>query len=725
MTQIFARASGLSLTEDAGLECIITDIPLLCIGIMAMGMLTFQVVMKRIELLMLLLFASSLFGFIGALLDLGQILVRGHAGIVNGAGLTAVAGYIRSREVFFALSIGVLYLFYWTFVSRQPHGDDTGTDMHCASWARWGYIGITLKWCTLLACMVIFALQVTWRVTPMHHVYGNVYIASATIETTISAIFILKLLLNFYLSPSHLRRRVFLGYVTPIIAFGLSAGLGIGNLVHFSFSETSLGRFLRAVEVYMLVVYCLVILFRTNSTPLATKRLSRAYSIDTMHDKEKGLINDYSAPALPTQIINIRPDPSSSQTAMPQESWKLSRFSRLSKISSWISSDRFSRRYSQREEDRTAPIQEATFAPPDRSLLFQPASPYFATTGDGNADRNRQSMTITEPQRSPSDVNWQEQSAKAFTDAKSFSLTYYDMENESKIPSARRGESDSSTIESLSPVYGLNGIVPPRARSNTNSGFEPNTKSPLGDVTPVTKLMQEKTDIDNTIATLRIQSNNFNDATNSASASEYIVDRALLSVISLETPSTSSSSPNPIGLSLLSAFPEPPAPGTPLNEGVSIHAVPTPRPVLGRTPINRAPVPLDLSSLLGSPSSDLTPSSRFGSAGTQYDVTSFIGDLSDPRSGFVPLSGYFPTSAITAPFTALSDIQSAEESLENTPRARVAELSLSPASVTTMPVITVETPTMKAIARPLGSATMSSSFKAIQVASRSTDKLSQ
>lgn len=168
---------------------------------------------------------------------------------MNGLGIAEVADYTRAREVILALSTGFLYLFYWLFAGRPPtpEGENEvsrgsaamrrmaietpSKPTHCARWERWGYVGIGLKWVTLAGCLLIVALQMVWRLAPRFRVYGDLYVASATMETTISAIFILKLLLNLYLAPLRYQKQVLLNYITPTAAFILSASVGVGNLI--------------------------------------------------------------------------------------------------------------------------------------------------------------------------------------------------------------------------------------------------------------------------------------------------------------------------------------------------------------------------------------------------------------------------------------------------------------------------------------------------------------
>ena len=149
--------------------------------------------------------------------------------------LDDVSGFINAREALLALSIGAIFLFWWKFSGRRPFAikpvGPFNFSMHCASWQRWGYIGFLLKWTSLVVCIVVLILQVIWRLAPKHHLYGSLYVATATLETTISIIFILKLFLNVYLCPASSKTQVLLDYVTPALALLINAGLGVGNLV--------------------------------------------------------------------------------------------------------------------------------------------------------------------------------------------------------------------------------------------------------------------------------------------------------------------------------------------------------------------------------------------------------------------------------------------------------------------------------------------------------------
>lgn len=140
-----------------------------------------------------------------------------------------------------ALSFGFRYLFLWKFVAQRPPGeprsplsppDSQGLvpedNSHSASWERWGVLGFLLKWGLLAAVISIPVLQIIWRILTG---FGTVYTAESTIEIVVSALFIIKLLLNVFLSLITPWWQPLRSYLFPIVALLLSLGVGAGNLI--------------------------------------------------------------------------------------------------------------------------------------------------------------------------------------------------------------------------------------------------------------------------------------------------------------------------------------------------------------------------------------------------------------------------------------------------------------------------------------------------------------
>lgn len=184
--------------------------------------------------------------FIASILDLSQILQRGRTNTNKGAGLQAVSGLLVARELGFAISVGLRFLFFWLFVAVPPRGEkvtpipsDAKANIsmfsfrepnHSGAWGRWGIPGLILKWSILAITFIIGVLQIVWRIVPNDNRLGGTYGAEATMEIVTSALFILKLLLNSSITTVAPRSKVLRGYSAMIVALLINFGLGIGNV---------------------------------------------------------------------------------------------------------------------------------------------------------------------------------------------------------------------------------------------------------------------------------------------------------------------------------------------------------------------------------------------------------------------------------------------------------------------------------------------------------------
>ncbi|KAF9056304.1 hypothetical protein BJ165DRAFT_1432493 [Panaeolus papilionaceus] len=260
--------SSIPLTGGAAIDSILTDIPLFCQGIMGIGVFTFLFIIKRVKLISVFLYGSSFLAFAAATLDLGQILARGSENAAKDISLDNITALLFAREILLALSLSFLNIFFWMLVAECPNEErifnsndsmsaTSQQSMHSASWGRWGPVGTVLKWFSLVALLSVPLLQALWRLVPSQRRYSTLYVAESTVQTTICLIFILKLFLNIYLSTLPTWWHSFRPCIPAFLALTFGASLGIGNLIIFSFSESSLGRFLRAVEVYILIIHSL------------------------------------------------------------------------------------------------------------------------------------------------------------------------------------------------------------------------------------------------------------------------------------------------------------------------------------------------------------------------------------------------------------------------------------------------------------------------------------
>ncbi|KAI0824211.1 hypothetical protein BC628DRAFT_452098 [Trametes gibbosa] len=257
-----------SLSSDTAIQLILADIPLFAVGILAFGVLTFFFLMKRVDKLVFCLHVSVLLAFLAALFDLSQILIRGKVAVDLGLNTAGVSGLITAREVFYAFSNGLRFLFYWGFVAAIPQGETMpeGSMLHSGSWQRWGILGKILKWSTLLLVVLVTVFQILYRDVKALEKIGPVYEVEAALEIITSAVFVLKLLLNTWArfpvgSTVPSKGAMMVQYAPMILALMFSLWIAAGNAILFNFTETALGRFLRAIELYILIVYMLAVSF--------------------------------------------------------------------------------------------------------------------------------------------------------------------------------------------------------------------------------------------------------------------------------------------------------------------------------------------------------------------------------------------------------------------------------------------------------------------------------
>ncbi|OSD06087.1 hypothetical protein PYCCODRAFT_1464766 [Trametes coccinea BRFM310] len=307
-------AAFANLSNDVAIQLLLADIPNFSVGILAFGVLTFFFLMRRVDRWVFCLHVAVLLSFLAALFDLSQILIRGRQATDQGVDTAGVSGLITAREVFYALANGLRFLFYWGFVAVIPAGETIpeGTVMHSASWQRWGLLGTLLQWATLLLLVLSTILQLVYRNVSAFEKIGAVYEAEGTLEIILSAVFILKLLLNSWArfstgSTMLPTSKVLAQYAPAMVALMFSFWIAVGNVILFEFTETALGRFLRAIEFYTMVIYMLTLSFHhlrhLSFFPIyrpATKGPSRA---PTFQRDSIAKISDEKVAAAPVTMV--------------------------------------------------------------------------------------------------------------------------------------------------------------------------------------------------------------------------------------------------------------------------------------------------------------------------------------------------------------------------------------------------------------------------------------
>jgi len=178
---------------------------------------------------------SIIAAFVASILDLAQILQRGRLNIDLGLQLDSVESLIKTREIGYALSNSLRFIFFWVLVAQPPKAErdtpNARAGTHSGNWNAWGLIGMTLQWLTLCLSLIVFALQVVWRIDSKSSGFSAVYSAESAIQVILSAVFALKLILNCLLCtvvPKWISMLDYLGFIVPLF-FGV--GFGVANLM--------------------------------------------------------------------------------------------------------------------------------------------------------------------------------------------------------------------------------------------------------------------------------------------------------------------------------------------------------------------------------------------------------------------------------------------------------------------------------------------------------------
>ncbi|KAL5641457.1 hypothetical protein ACGC1H_001817 [Rhizoctonia solani] len=184
-----------------------------------------------------------------------------------------------ARELGYAVSFGMRFFFFWQFVAIPPRreillptpdrspGNRTSfaleNEFHSGSWDQWGLVGVITKYALLVGTIVIGVTQAIWRLGFAFGLvrFTSVYQIDSVTQIVVSVLFILKLAGNSYISPLLPRWKIIRDYLPVVVGISVGLGVAIGNLVCMLFSESPLGRFLQAIEFYILILYILIAAF--------------------------------------------------------------------------------------------------------------------------------------------------------------------------------------------------------------------------------------------------------------------------------------------------------------------------------------------------------------------------------------------------------------------------------------------------------------------------------
>ncbi|KAF8844048.1 hypothetical protein BDN67DRAFT_1008485 [Paxillus ammoniavirescens] len=663
----------LSWSNDCEIGNLLSDIPPISVGILLFGVSVLFLAIKKATLSAVWLYFSVFLAFTAAILDLGQTLAND----------TSTTQLIRAREVLFALSIGLRFLFYWSYVDEPrkvlpaaaPEGKGTdflivesNHEIHSGSWTCLRLPGKLLRSILLLAIAAITALQVVWRIVPRFHRYSNVYATGTAFELLASVLLLLKLLFHTITPslPNSPLVHTFGECVAPISGLLINIALTVGNLFCFAFTESTLGRLLQAFEDYIIVVFVVVITFvryRNTLILIHTSPKGGAFN-PSLPEPERGSTFRITVPVVETPRISMVFCPATATEALCCSARRS-----LTRVSSWVSS-RVSRNRLGNEDDQ-AKLWEQSEA---ESARVGPPS-------TGHAHLRASLMSLTEEPKDWAelvhDAAASDLSILSALDAQSTGTRSREGSmNSGQIlhafrtdvaqrgvplrlrtrglsapaapilpPSSHQASSERAVIMTAppdsqahdSPVFGLGGIIrspPPRPAGETSrdSGM------------PLDELLRQQKELDKSITALKLFSKRTSASSSSSSQvgtpntdsdvslSHFPLPSWLTpSMASLPGPSSRLPSIMRMREDRRARLPAATAPPTAVSEGLlpppkilaSLADIPSsPR----SNSVTDSPLRRDNESL----SAAVGRHSHFDSGGTQYNVTSFIGGLATP-----------------------------------------------------------------------------------------------
>jgi hypothetical protein len=650
------------------LDYILADIPFLAVGILGFCTFTFLALTRRLGMyvqfrppldrpdhvcsMLTVLHLSIIAAFIASTLDLAQILQRGRLNTDLGLQLNTVQSLLRTREVAYSLSASLRFIFFWIFVAEPPRPErntaSARAGVHSGNWNAWGFIGISLQWATFCLAVTIFVLQVVWRLDNEPNTFTNVYVAEATIEVILSAVFALKLLLNCghcTIVPKWMCALDYSGFVISLLFSGV---FGVASLMRskslsasiltahgntwriVDFTETILGRFLQGVNFYILVLFSLLTLF------LPQWKSGRIPSFHPLSPKPPTSSFHLAPPDVSTPNLSaVQPQSDSSIIQQPP----VDRLSPTARMAGWLANQR--RRLSSlshrggSQDDMGVQLWNQSRVEHGLSFREPSKNPELFKKVYGYPDPYTGTDPVLPP---PVEKPKLEAPRLGRGFVRSAASCYSDLDlSPPEIGDRKSWQPDS-------PVFGLNGIVRP---STGESGLRSQGSVTVAEPdrsSDISGLFRKQEELDNSIAALKLLEGSAG-LPNSPSSSKPSATRSDFSLSNFPTPPWAST-PEPGDLGELDRIPTPIRTTKPLRikpPSISVNSVPfdliPPRMPASAMEHNRT-LSLPVSETEDSDVLVSARTQRFDSQGTQYDVTSFIGSTFFP---FLKLSVILPT----------------------------------------------------------------------------------
>ncbi|KAI9445220.1 hypothetical protein H4582DRAFT_1914059 [Lactarius indigo] len=609
------------------IDSLLADTPVFAVGLLGFAVLTFFLILKKVNLASLYLLSSVLLTFFGAITDLGQLYLR-HTYPPDSPNQRFIPSLTIIREVLYGIASGLRFLFYWVYVSQPPLCEQDSArflSIHSGSWLRWGVMGSFLRWGTLAASLSVPVLQILWRTVYVMHAFGPVYDLEGAVEVTTSAIFIIKLLLNVFLVEAPSRRQTLCQYSSMVSALLINMGIGVGNLMHFAFSETTLGRLLLAAELHILVVSIMVFAFYSMKTAQGAAHSSFSKRASSFRGLHVSLYDSGPGPLNPNRTSQIQSRPPSVQS-----------------ISSWLGGNARPRPASQFEpmlNERRSRVEKS-----ERELsAYRSEKAILSLAGDIIPD-SEQSARWDGPIYPSSVVN--SYIAYPFTPTISEGPSSPALPSQMSVGSAfdtRRAPSPpvpgaaykaSSLSGPDSPVLGSDAISATRRSTRSSPTFQPlsNASFASSGVSDYEILFREQIELERSIAALRESAPLGKRGEEGRAGRDTMSDLPERSTVR-ESSTTGNGHTSASGKSdfSLSVFPEPPQMRE-FEEDYRDDRQSSSSSILLPPPISifTAGQGFPTSSRGSDDGTMLEFGLRTASVGTRYDVTSFIGDLSSP-----------------------------------------------------------------------------------------------
>ncbi|CAG7847717.1 SubName: Full=Uncharacterized protein {ECO:0000313/EMBL:CCA67875.1} [Serendipita indica DSM 11827] len=261
-------SSALSITDNDWVEQLTTDIPFLTIGIVALAALTLLLTTTRLSIPAVCIILSAFLAFSGAIFDFSRLLQEAKSSPPPQSDDTSTPRQfplVVLREVNLALSISLNYFFFFVYLGRPPRGEarlvefsplSPSKRMSPSRWAYWGVTGYLLQAILAASIIAVAVLGIIWRIGG--RAAGLVYKADHLLEAILALAFLGKVCLNVFLSPLTPRWKTARNYLPVIYALSTRLGIVITSEFCAGFTEAPLGRFLQAIQLYVLIVLIMV-----------------------------------------------------------------------------------------------------------------------------------------------------------------------------------------------------------------------------------------------------------------------------------------------------------------------------------------------------------------------------------------------------------------------------------------------------------------------------------